>query len=332
MSDVHVNKSASKQNTKVLQSKRRRRRQWLTFMRMVRYGINNFTRNSWLTIAATVVMTVTLVSIFITVAAQSIVQTTVDAISSNVAIGVYLKSGTTTDQAQPIMDKLSRLNSVKAVSFVDSNQALKQVADKNKGDASTLQALTEATNELPATISVVMRDLNNTNQFDTFVKTDPTLQKYIDPSRAPASLGTKKGIIQTIGQWMLVAQKIALVLSIVFIALSVLIIFNTIRMAIFTRKEEIQMMKLIGADRQFIRGPFIVEAMVYGFIGAVFATGLGYGLLIFTQQKIGNFINIQPTIESVTTYLGVVLLIMIILGALIGMVSSLLATRRYLKI
>jgi len=104
-------------------------------------------------------------------------------------------------------------------------------------------------------------------------------------------------------------------------------------MAIFNRKEEIQMMKLIGADRSFIRGPFVVEAMVYGFIAAVMATVLGLLALYGIKDKLNDYqIAIDGIVQGVTIYIGVVLLAMIVVGALIGVVSSLLATRKYLKI
>ncbi|MNT67184.1 Cell division protein FtsX [compost metagenome] len=104
-------------------------------------------------------------------------------------------------------------------------------------------------------------------------------------------------------------------------------------MAIFNRKEEIQMMKLIGADRNFIRGPFLVEASVYGFIAAVLATGAGVALLYAIKEPLmRNQIAIESTVQMATVYVGFVLVGMIILGALIGVISSLLATHRYLKI
>ena len=104
-------------------------------------------------------------------------------------------------------------------------------------------------------------------------------------------------------------------------------------MAIFNRKEEIQMMKLIGADRSFIRGPFVVEAIVYGFIAAVIATGLGFAILYASSKTLESYqIAVQPTIDFVTFYAGFVLLGMIVIGAIIGVVSSLLATQRYLKL
>lgn len=104
-------------------------------------------------------------------------------------------------------------------------------------------------------------------------------------------------------------------------------------MAIFSRKDEIQMMKLIGADRRFIRGPFVVEAIVYGFIAALIATGIGYATMVFLDGRLTSFgVDVASSIDLLNQYIGIVILLMIILGALIGTISSLLATRRYLKI
>lgn len=103
-------------------------------------------------------------------------------------------------------------------------------------------------------------------------------------------------------------------------------------MAIFNRKEEIQMMKLIGADYSFIRGPFMVEAVMYGFIAAILATGIDFALLYAVKDTLLSYqVAVQPIIDFATVYVGLVLLGMMIIGAIIGIVSSLLATRRHLK-
>ena len=129
------------------------------------------------------------------------------------------------------------------------------------------------------------------------------------------------------------AQKLGIGASVLFVAISTLIIFNTIRMAIFNRRDEIEMMKLIGANKGFIRGPFVVEAMVYGIVAGVIATVLGYIMLQLARPSLAAAgIAIQGTADFITTYLPLMLVGMVMLGALIGAVSSLLATRRYLKI
>lgn len=330
MSDKKSTKT--KENTKVLQSKRRRRRQWLTFMRMIRYGVNNFTRNAWLTIAATAIMTITLLTIFITVAAQNALRHAIDTVSSNVSMSIYLKTDTTQKQVSPVISEIRKLPSVKSVVFIDTNAAKKQVVDQNQDSSAITSAINASTNQLPATIKVTVKDLSNTKPFDNFVSQNQDLKKYINPTYPPSNLGSKREIIDNIAGATRTAQRVGYVASAVFVIIAALIIFNTIRMAIFSRKEEIQMMKLIGADKHFIRGPFVVEAVVYGFIGACFATGLGYAILVLSRQRLSSLVDLQPTIHMLTIYMGFVLLIMILLGALIGIVSSLLATRRYLKI
>lgn len=323
----------NKQNTKVLQTKKRQRRQWITFMRMVRYGINNFTRNAWLTIAATAVMTITLLIIFMTVAAQNILSNSVDAISQKVDMSIYLKSETTAEQASSISAEVRKLSNVREVEFISSEEARERAASDNKRDDEILNALNEATNRLPATLRISLYDINDTSQLDSFVKEENILDEHINPDREPSFAGSRRDAIQNIASWTVLAQRIGLVMSFIFVVISSLIIFNTIRMAIFSRKDEIQMMKLIGADRRFIRGPFVVEAIVYGFIAAVVATGIGYGIMVFLDGRLTSFgVDVTTSIELMTRYIGFIVLAMIVLGAVIGTISSLMATRRYLKI
>lgn len=323
----------SKPNTRLFSQKRRARRQWIAFVRMCRYGINNFSRNAWLTIAATVVMTITLLIIFITVAAHNVLQNSVADISKKVDMSIYLKGDTTDAAAQKITADLSKLSNVQAVSYISADQAKSNFAEQNKSDPATLQALNDATNKFFATIRVNLKNINDTSELDNFVKDNADLKPHLDADHPPSFAGSRRNAIQGLARWTDFAQKVGLGASIVFVAISSLIVFNTIRMAIFNRREEIQMMKLIGADRSFIRGPFVVEAMVYGFIAALLATGLGVTILLSTKDKLVSYgVTVQPTVDFVTTYIGFVTLGMIALGALVGVVSSLLATRRYLKI
>lgn len=320
-------------NAKAFAQAKRHRRQWLAFVRMCRYGVNNFTRNAWLTIAATAVMTITLLIILLTVVAQNVLSDTAAEVGKNIDRSIYLKTGTTEQEAKPIMDDLRKLSNVESVSFVSSEAGRSKVAQENKADMGVLSALNEATNKIPATIRISLKDVNNTKQLVEFVNTNQPLKEYIDAARRPSFMGERKAATDTIADWTAAAQKIGIGASVVFMAISMLIIFNTIRMAIFNRKDEIEMMKLIGADKNFIRGPFVVEAVVYGFIAAVIATGVGLAILYSARAGVGEWgLNIRPTLDMFTMYVGFVLLGMIALGAIIGMISSFLATRRYLKI
>lgn len=299
---------------------------------MCRYGVNNFSRNTWLTIAATAVMTITLLIIFMTLVARQVLVDTVDTIKDRVDMSIYVQTDTTDSQAKDIQKELEKLSSVKSVAYTSPDKAREKFANDNKSDAKTLEALGESVNKFPGTFNVKISDINDPSQLDHFVKNNETFKEHADPNRPPSFRGDRRTAIQNIGGWVQFAERAGLVASVIFIIISSLIVFNTIRMAIFNRKEEIQMMKLIGADRSFIRGPFVVEAVVYGFIAAVLATAIGIAALYAMKEPLKEWVSINSTIEFVTVYLGVVLLCMILAGAAIGVVSSLLATRKYLKI
>ncbi len=317
---------------KALQQKNARRR-WLTFMRMLRYGVNNITRNAWLTIAATAVMTITLLVIFSAVAARTVLVDTANDIKDKVSMSVYVKTATTDDEAAEIQRRIEALASVKSVEYVSSAAAKAQFAEDNRADADTLSALNEATNEFPGTFRVKIVDITDPSELRQLVSSDDTIQASIHPDRAPSYESDRSSAISQIGNWVVYAERFGIGAAILFISISSLIIFNTIRMAIFNRKDEIQMMKLIGADRSFIRGPFIVEAVFYGFIAAILATVIGMAALYALKDGLeGAGVQVATVMNFVTSYTPFTLLGMIIVGAVIGVVSSLLATRRYLRI
>lgn len=325
--------SARKLDAKAFAHQRQRRRQWLTFVRMCRYGVNNFSRNAWLTIAATAVMTITLLTIFTTFVARNVLVDTADEIRAKVNMSIYVKYDTSDKDAETVKSHLEKLSTVKSVTYISPKQAAAQNAEENKANQDVLEAIVEASNKLPGTLRISVTDINDTSQLDDFVKSDDVLKRVIDPAHAPSFAGSSRTTIESIGRWVSFADKVGIGASAVFVAISSLIVFNTIRMAIFSRKEEIQMMKLIGADRSFIRGPFIVEAVVYGFIAAILATGLGLlGLYSVRDKLVGYGIAVVPTIDFMTVYIGFIVLAMVVIGALIGIISSLFATRRYLKV
>lgn len=325
-------KGKKKLDSKSFASQKRHRRQWTTFMRMCRYGVNNFTRNAWLTIAATAIMTITLFVIFASVASRNILVDTLTNVRDSVTMSIFLKTETNQEDVSRVTSDLEKLTSVISVDEITPQEARDNFAQKNKGDADSLTAITEATNKLPWTLNIKVKDINDTTQLANFVETNEFVKQHLDTERPPTFAGTKKATLESIAGAVDLAQKIGVIVSLIFVIVSTLIIFNTIRMAIFNRREEIQMMKLIGAERAFIRGPFVVEAIVYGFFAALIASAAGYGILFFIAPSLGSYFNVQPTLDAAIIYAPFALLAMIIIGAFIGIISSLMATRRYLKL
>lgn len=320
-------------NTKQSIRIKQRRRKWLTFGRMCRYGVNNFSRNAWLTVAATAVMSVTLLIIFVSVSARQVLSETVTNISRQADMSIYLKGNTPENAVNEMKSRLEKLDNVVGVTYISAEQAREQQAEKYKDDIETLEAIRESSNEMAATLRISVKNLNDQSSLNDFTNKDNLYQKYKDGGRKPSFSGERQQAIKTIGNWVDVATIGGSIATAVFVIISSLVVFNTIRMAIFNRKDEIQMMKLIGAERSFIRGPFVVEAVMYGFIAALVATAAGYGLLFFAREPIARYgVPVDGLLSTMTTYVGLILLAMILIGAIIGVISSLIATRKYLKL
>lgn len=304
----------------------------LTFARMIRYGLDSFKRNSWLSVAATAVMAITLMIVFVSVLTQNILSDTLGELRNKVDMSIYLKPETTSTQGEELVAEVEKLGSVKSATFISSDAARNEIATDNSDSANVIAAIREATNKTPATLRVVVKDINNTSELQAFVKDDALVEKYVSSDYEPSFAGERKNTIKSIGRAVNFAQKVGIGAGVIFVTISALIIFNTIRMAIFNRREEIEMMKLIGANHSFIVGPFIVEAVLYGLIAAVIATGLvGFILFKVSGTLISYQITVQPTLDLLTHYGVLILFGMILIGAVIGVVSSLFATHRYLN-
>lgn len=325
------------ERAKLVQNKKLRRR-WLTWLRMARYGANNFTRNAWLTTAATAVMTITLVIVLITVVAQGVLRSTVDDVRKKVDFSIYLKNDITDSEVKTLESKLKNLEEVTAVRYIDVAEAKDSYIKQNKPPADQLQAISELPTNLNPfipSLRVAIKDPDDVTVLAKLVANDQQFKDALhpDPRRKPSFSGDRKKVVETISSWASLAQNGGIIASLLFVGISMLIIFNTIRMAIFNRRDEIDMMKLIGADRNFIRGPFVVEAVMYGFFAALAATALGYFILFSAKGPLQSYgIAVGQTEEIMVTFAPLVLFGMIVLGGLIGSISARLAVRRYLKL
>ena len=164
------------------------------------------------------------------------------------------------------------------------------------------------------------------------VEQNPLFQTNLDGEKAP-TYDVNQTEIATINSWASIAKNGGLILGAVFLVISILVIFNTIRMAIFSRREEIYMMKLVGADPSFIRGPFLIEAQICGIISGLLASTIG---LVAFRMVAPNLESYGIDVSVISTFMDSSLIIavygvIILLGVVVGTVSARLAMRKYLR-
>jgi cell division transport system permease protein len=296
--------------------------------RIAAQGLRNFFRNAWLSSAATAVMLVTLTVILSAVIINMALSDTIDDIASNVTVAVYLKDGVDDGRQQALEAELRNHPNVESVKYVDKNEALAIFMEQNRDDPTILSGLDVTDNVLPASLEVRVLDLSRIDEV-TSVANNSGFDDIVDETSVSEE---RRKTIDNIAR----AQDFITLASIftagIFAMISVLVIFNTIRMAVFTRSTEIEIMKLIGATPGYIRGPFLFEAGFYGALAGLLAWVAVYSVLIGLGPRANRQLLIEPTIDWFVAYWPLVLLATTTVGVAIGLVSSLISMSRYLRL
>lgn len=304
----------------------------VTFWRIIHTGTVNFFRNLSLAIAAMAIMVVTLTIVLFSVIVSDTFSHTIKQITNKIDISVYLNDSDTKVQTDTLIKQLEALPNVQSVQYLSKAQALKNYEQENKSNTGLIQAIQETSNPIPATITIKPVNLNNLDSIKNFLSKPAVNALQTAP---PSYSGQEKQAIDRITHATDVLQEIGVIAVIVFAVVSVLIIFNTIQMAIFNRRDEIQIMRLLGAGTWYIRGPFIVESIIYGLLSAVISIVIinasfqaSSGTL---QASSLGLLDIGYANSFFDNRFMLLLTVQLGLGIVIGAVSSLIATRRYLK-
>ena len=304
----------------------------LQFWRIIQAGTRNFMRNAWLSTAATAVMTVTLTIVIISFISNLALTSTIKSVTDKIDASVYFANGVTTDQVNGLEQQINATGNVESITYLSKDQAIAAYRDEHKNDASLLAALDVAgADAIPASIQIKAKDPKKLDAIASIVNA-PQNKAILDPNAPFSYGGGRKTTIDRIISFSNFFKTIGLAASIIFIIISTLIIFNTIRMAIFTRKDEIEIMKLVGATKWFIRGPFIFEAALYGILATFIAVILSYTLLLGGGPKLSNYIDVNSAISLFRSYPILIIGAELLIGVCIGAFSSMLAMSRYLKL
>ncbi len=300
--------------------------------RIFKTGALNFVRNAWLGMAAIAVMVITLTIILFSIIANATFSNTVQSITDRIDISVYLKDTVTAKQRDQLVDKIKNLENVKSVGFVTKEEALELYKKQNADNPDLLQAVTQTDNPLPASLQIKPRDPNKIESIKVFLEKEDI--KALQSDKTSYS-GDRKKAIDKIASATSLFRRVGVVGVITFAIISMLIIFNTIQMAIFNRRDELTIMRLLGASTNFIRGPFIVESVMYGVVSGIVSLLIIRSLFsisasTFEASSLG-LLDISFSNKYFTDRFWMFLGLQLGVGMLIGAVSSLIATRRYLK-
>lgn len=310
------------------------KRQFITLSRVIQAGCINFVRNISLSIAATAVMVVTLTIVLFSIIANATFNNTIQQINDKIGISVYLKDSVTEDQRNELISKFEDLSNVKSVEYVSKEKALEDYRSEKKAENETdaLIAVAAVENPLPETIRIKPYDPLKIDDIRTFLETEE-VSKLTDKT---SYSGDRKDAIDKITKATAFFKKAVFGGVVLFAVISMLIIFNTIQMAIFNRRNELTIMRLLGAKPWYIKGPFIVETMIYGIVSAVIS--LSFVNFIFALQSQAfdasslGILDISFANEYFAENFWWFVLLQFVAGMSIGAISAMIATKRYLRV
>lgn len=304
----------------------------ITFGRILKTGGQNFIRNAWLSIAAVAVMTITLGIILSSYIANATFNNTIQQITDKIDISVYLKDSVNEDRRDELIADIEKIGNVRSVEYVSKERALEEYKAANNDDIDLLLAISQTDNPLFAMLRIKPHDVNRIEEIRGYVEKPEIKELQADDT---SYSGDRKEAIDNITNSTSLLRRIGILGVMVFAVVSVLIILNTIQMAIFNRREELQIMRLLGASTWYIRGPFIVESILYGVVAAIISVSLSQTLFALPQAALSTssfgLLDIAYANEYFTNRFWLILTAQLIIGILIGAVSSFIATRRYLK-
>lgn len=234
-------------------------------------------------------------------------------------VTAFFKDDATTAQIDALWAKLAQTGKVKETRFISKDQALTLYREQNKNDPLLLEMVTA--NILPASLEVSAHDLTNLAEIAQVLKNEPGVEEVV----------FQEDVVKALHNWVNNLRKIGVGLICVLGLISLLIILVIIGMKIALRKGEVEIIQLIGGAAWYIRAPFIFEGIFYGVIGAILGWGAGYLLLLYLTPFLVDFLAGIPVLPIPVLLMLEILGVEILAGAMIGILGSLLAVKKYLR-
>jgi len=301
-----------------------------TIHRTTKFAFQNFWRNIWLTLATILVFVLTLVTINILLSMNYMTDVAINSVENRIDVSVYFDEEASEEIIIGAKDYLLALSQVKNVEYVSADEAYIRFTEANKNKPDVLRALdTIETNPLGGSLIITAHD---TADFDFILEVldNPTFGKYITRK----DFSDHKVVIERIQN---VTENIKLFmyfLAAVFAFIASLIVLNSIRVSIYTHKEEIAIMRLVGADNGFIRLPFIIESIIMSLLATVLTIALVLPSAKAAEPALSTFFDgteIGMHAYFVTNWLTIFGTQFLILSAL-AILASIIAIRRYLRV
>lgn len=302
----------------------------LFFKRILSFSWRHFWRNIWLSIATITIIVLTLFSLTTLVLTNAVADKAINSIEKTVDVSLYFNNQITDEVIKLIQTQLENIENVKQIIYISPQEALEKFKTKHQDDEDIQESLNELEqNPLGATLIIKAHQIN-----DYPLIMDKIKELKIDELAEKIDYDDYSLLVNKINSFSNKLRNFGLVLSIIFIIIAILTVFNTIRMGIYIHRKEITIMRLVGASNWFIRLPFVIEGILYAIFSCLVFWLAMLITLHLTGPWINNFLsgigfNIQIYFANNLLYiLGFEFIIIVI----INIISATIAMSKYLKV
>jgi len=299
----------------------------VTTGRVFRMGLLSFWRNRLLTLATTIIIVLALFIISVFAFATSVANRTAAILRDKVDLVVYLKDSASEDQINALKDIIGSRLETKSIKFVSKDEALERWKTNHADNQDLATVISETENPLPRSFEVKTNLPEEIKTLADYVNSEdyaPLIEKI--------SYEQTKNLVERLVKITKFVKVVGWSLSLLFVLISILIVYNTLRLTIYSRSDEIEIMKLVGASDYFVRGPFVVEGISYGLSGAIIAIVIFYFFFKFSIPFAQNYLEVQDLKDSLEVNLWLIIGMQVVIGVILGALCSLMAAKKYLMI
>ncbi|MBU0671348.1 ABC transporter permease [Patescibacteria group bacterium] len=299
-------------------------------LRTSKFAVKNFRRNLWLSAITIFILVLTLFTISLVFSINLIADQALSSIEEKIDVDIFFASTATEAEIIETQNYFQQMEEVKEVIYVTKDDALEKFRDAHLDDANiqaSIQELEE--NPLPASLVIKAYDIN---EYDAILASFETT-KYNDIVQ-DKNFTDYHLVINKLSSMISRVYQIGFVLSLLFVIISIFVVFNTIRMATYSQREELGIMKLVGATNAFIRAPFFMEAVFYAVISAVITILIFYPVMLMSSPFINSFFEGYnfDLVYYFNQYVFQIFFLELGVALVLTTVSSMIAITRYLKV
>jgi len=307
-----------------------------TLTRIIKSGLVNFWRNGWLSTATVLIITIALItwtSIFLL---NTVLTSVLDVLAEKVDVSVYFSLDSKEPDILALKSKLENLKEVANVEYVSTSQALEIFKNRHANDDILLKSVQELDgNPLEASLNILAKDSSDYGTIADFLNSFSAQGGSASGGQniiSKINYTENKVVIDRLDNIIRVLRESGLVAGLILAFVAFLVAFNTVRLAIYSSREEITVMKLVGASNWFVRGPFIVEGVLHGVIASAFSFMVILPGIGFLGPKLFNFLPEINLMNYIGDNFWTLLLFQTLGGIILGAFSSWVAIRKYLKV